>query len=164
MKTNSDFNKRLLMLFLLLDDEKEITYESFNEYEQIDPSNFSRLIKEYQMMIIKMNLKFSLVINDYSDSDNEGQYLKKIYYQISIGNDYSFSLDNLDDNDKNRYIYVILFLMLKNHQYVSQQVFQQRLNIDLDASSYKRMFKAFKELVGFDIYKNELQSYVIEVI
>ena len=49
--TNSKFNKKLLQIYILLNDEKEITYESFNEYEELDSTMYYRLMQEYQEML-----------------------------------------------------------------------------------------------------------------
>lgn len=58
---NSEFNKKLLQLFILLSDEKEITYESFNDYVRTERPFFSKLIKEYNNMLIKLKLKYTLI-------------------------------------------------------------------------------------------------------
>ena len=52
--------------------------------------------------------------------------------------------------------------MLRNNQYISPKILKERIDIDISESSFKRFLDSFKMLVGFDIYKNKLQSYVIE--
>ena len=52
--------------------------------------------------------------------------------------------------------------MLKNNHYISRKVMINYLNIDIPESTFKRLVDSVKEIVGFDIYKNELQSYIIE--
>lgn len=61
-----------------------------------------------------------------------------------------------------KYLYVIVYLMLRNNQYISPKILKERIAIEISESSFKRFLDSFKMLVGFDIYKNELQSYVIE--
>lgn len=162
MDFNSEFNRKLLQLYILLMDEKEITYESFNEYEKLDRSMFSRLMHEYQMMIIKLKLKCTLIKEKIGNEDNETLFPKNIYYQTFITEDYSFSIDELTDDEKARYIFVIFYLMLRNDRYISPKKFQQYLNIKMSETSYKRFIDSFKELIGIDIYKNKYSSYVLE--
>lgn len=52
--------------------------------------------------------------------------------------------------------------MLRNEIYVTPKKFKQFLNIDINRTSFKRFIDNFKDLVGFDIYKNELQSYILD--
>jgi len=160
--TNSKFNKKLLQIYILLNDEKEITYESFNEYEELDSTMYYRLMQEYQEMLSNLKLKCSIVKERIKDVDYETRYPANIYYHVSIGEDYSFSIEGLSEEKKKKYIYVIFYLMLKNNHYISRKVMSNYLNIDIPESTFKRLVDSVKEIVGFDIYKNELQSYIIE--
>ena len=159
---NSEFNKKLLQLFILLNDEKEITYESFNDYVRTERPFFSKLIKEYHNMLIKLKLKYTLIKEKIQDKDNESYYSYNAYYQTQVIEDYSFSINELTDEEKIRYIYVIFYLMLRNEICVTPKKFKQFLNIDINRTSFKRFIDNFKDLVGFDIYKNELQSYILD--
>ena len=96
------------------------------------------------------------------DLENDSYYSSNIYYQISVGEDYSFNIEGLSDEKKRKYIYVIFYLMLVNHQYVSSTVLKNYLDIEITKSSFKRLVDSLKEIVGFDIYINKYQSYVIE--
>lgn len=159
---NSKFNKKLLQLFMILCDEKEITRESFNEYEEIEQPMFSKLMQEYQEMLMNLRLKYTLITERKQDVDYETYFPSNIYYQISIAEDYSFSIEDLSDENKKKYIYVIFYLMLRNGQYVSYKTLNSFLKIDISESSFKRLVDSIKEIVGFDIYKNKYQSFVIE--
>ena len=160
--TNSTFNKKLLQLFILLNDEKEITYESFNEYDELKRPMFTKLMQEYQEMILNLSLKCTLVKERLKDAENETYFSSYIYYQISLYEDYSFSIEGLTDEKKRKYIYVIFYLMLRNNHQISRSVLEGYLKIDISESSFKRLIDSIKELIGYDIYKNKYQSYVIE--
>lgn len=89
IKINSWFNQRLLQLFILLIDEREVTYDSFNEYTTLDRPMFSRLIKEFQNMLIKLNLAFKIIKEEIENSDNPGCFKSNIYYLTYLYEDYS---------------------------------------------------------------------------
>lgn len=162
IKINSWFNQRLLQLFILLIDEREVTYDSFNEYTTLDRPMFSRLIKEFQNMLIKLNLAFKIIKEEIENSDNPGCFKSNIYYLTYLYEDYSFNMNDLTKEERIKYLYVIVYLMLRNNQYISPKILKERIAIEISESSFKRFLDSFKMLVGFDIYKNELQSYVIE--
>ena len=162
IKINSWFNQRLLQLFILLIDEREVTYDSFNEYTTLDRPMFSRLIKEYQKMLIKLNLKYRMTKEEIGNPENPGFFKTNIYYLTYLCEDYSFNMSDLTKEEKIKYLYVIVYLMLRNNQYISPKILKERIDIDISESSFKRFLDSFKMLVGFDIYKNKLQSYVIE--
>ena len=162
MYTNSDYNQKLLQLFILLTDEKEITYESFNDYVSINPSSFSRLIKEYQQMIIKLNLKYTLTIVQVPNQKDEIYMPTKKYYQTAIVEDNSFKTDDLSEEEINRYIYVIIYLMLKSGHYISYIKIKNRLGINITDTTFKTIIDNIKQIVGFDIFKNEFQSFVMD--
>lgn len=162
METNSIFNQKLLQVFILMNDEKEITYESFNDYENLNRSMFSRLMNEYQKMIILLKLKCTVTKEVIPNLEHSNYFSNYIYYQSFINEDYSFSLDDLSIEDEKKYIYVIFYLILKNEQYLSYKKIYSRLKYKITQSSFKRMINNFKNLVGFDIIKNELNSFIID--
>ena len=162
MNYNSTFNRKLLQLYILLTDEKEITYDSFNEYDKPEPASFSRLINEYQNMIIKLKLNCTLNREEVKNQIDEAYRSSYIYYQTSLFEDYNYNLSLLSDQEKNRYIYVIIYLMLRNREYVSCKLIKDKLKIDVNIRTIQRIIRDIKNIVGFDIYKNELQSYVID--
>ena len=161
MDANSGLNKKLLQLFILLVDEKEITYESFNEYIETKPSQFSKLIKEYKNMLIKLELNYTFDSVDIQNEENETLIPTKIYYQKQLYEDYSFKIDNLTDDEKKRYIYVLLYLMLRNSNMVSNTKIRDRLGLDLSRRTIDRIMNELKTIIGFNIIKDELQCYSI---
>ena len=161
MDANSGLNKKLLQLFILLVDEKEITYESFNEYIETKPSQFSKLIKEYKNMLIKLELNYTFDSVDIPNEENETLIPTKIYYQKQLYEDYSFKTDNLTDDEKKRYIYVLLYLMLRNSNMVSKTKIRDRLGLDLSRRTIDRIMNELKTIIGFNIIKDELQCYSI---
>ena len=160
MYANSQINKGLLQLYMLLMDEKEITYEAFNDYVETKHSQFSKLINEYKKMIVKLELNCTLITEELP-REEDNYFCGYIYYQTQLYEDYSFKTDNLNEDDKKRYIYVLIYLMLKNGQLVSNTKIKERLNIDLSRRTVDRIINELKEIAGFDIIKDELQSYSI---
>ena len=104
----------------------------------------------------------TIIKEEIENSDNPGCFKSNVYYLTYLYEDYSFNMNDLTKEERIKYLYVIVYLMLRNNQYISQKILKERIAIEISESSFKRFLDSFKMLVGFDIYKNELQSYVIE--
>ena len=161
MDINSQFNQRLLKLYLYLKDEKEVTYDSFYEYEPLLQSDFTKIIAEFKRMIEFLHLKCSFFESRIENKLNPTRFKKKIYYFQQISDDYSFDLSDCNIEDKQKYIYVIFYLMIKNHQYVSLKTFNNVLGIVVEDFTFKRLITNVNKLMLDDLTKNELQSYII---
>ena len=162
MDINSQFNQRLLKLYLFLKDEKEVTYDSFSEYEPLLQSDFTKIIAEFKRMIGTLHLKCSFFESVIDNKENPTQFKKKIYYFQQISDDYSFELTACNSDDKQKYIYVIFYLMIRNHQYVSLKTLNNVLSIVIEDYTFKRLVTNINKLMIDDLQKNELQSYVVD--
>ena len=77
--------------------------------------------------------------------------------------DYSFSIKNLSEEQLIKYSDVIVYLMLKNKQYVAYDSLSKKFP-NFTRPVFSTMIQDFKEIFGEDIYKDEYQSYIIDEI
>ena len=52
--------------------------------------------------------------------------------------------------------------MLKSGQYISYIKIKNRLGINITDTTFKTIIDNIKQIVGFDIFKNEFQSFVMD--
>ena len=112
-------------------------------------------------MINDLHLKCSLERLEETITTSSTKYEISRYKLVSRLN-YKFILpEDLEENKRILYFPTIVYLKLKNRQYVSFKDLQLYFpNFNKDISS--KFFKKMKELFGEDIYKDELQSYVLD--
>ena len=76
----------------------------------------------------------------------------------------SFILDDkLEDEKKVRYSAVIVYLMLKKKQYVKCSNLSNYFP-KFDKHTFSVLISKMKDVIGEELYKDEIQSYVIEDI
>lgn len=140
---------------------EEINLEYFKELTNLERVSFYEVLKQLDEMINDLHLKCSLERLEETITTSSTKYEISRYKLVSRLN-YKFILpEDLEENKRILYFPTIVYLKLKNRQYVSFKDLQLYFpNFNKDISS--KFFKKMKQLFGEDIYKDELQSYVLD--
>lgn len=159
---NTELTKGLLQVLLYLIDNHQITYEEFTELSSLSKPYFFKIMEMLEEMLEDLDLKATLskdviIIKD----DNLIEHEAYIYYFRQIGKSYYFNLEQVDEEKRISYSLVITYLMLKNRQYVTLGTLSKILP-DFDKKKMFNLINSLKEIIGEELYKNEIQSYVIE--
>lgn len=159
---NTELTKGLLQVLLYLIDNHQITYEEFTELSSLSKPYFFKIMEMLEEMLEDLDLKATLskdviIIKD----DNLIEHEAYIYYFRQIGKCYYFNLEQVDEEKRISYSLVITYLMLKNRQYVTLGTLSNILP-DFDKKKMFNLIYSLKEIIGEELYKNEIQSYVIE--
>lgn len=166
MKSQIRYNTKLQvyltqMLIYLIDNHK-MTYEDFNELIEISPSEFSNTIKTFKEMLIDLKMHMSLYTETTNPNYlNDMKFNIKAYYLQVIGYNYKFEYMDLSDKKRIRYSMPIVYLMLKNHHYITTK---ELSNIfpNFNRNVMMNLMSKLKDIVSEDIIKNEINSYVLE--
>ncbi len=167
MKSQIRYNKpisfALLQTFLALNEGDEIDYEYFNEMTGFKEVTYKRVINLIDELTQDLHLKTGLVKTKEKVVTNKTEYLKA-KYSFSTTDSWSFQLpENLDEEKRITYLPVITYLKLKKDQYVSTSMLSEYFpNFTRDTMS--NLIKGLKNVIGEELYKDEIQSYVIEEV
>lgn len=159
---NNKSNLAILKIFIELSNEEEMNYELFNHLTGLSKREYLRTMKKFDEMVSALCLSWKLqsfkrtIIRD--DTEYTGFYFK--FLPIV---DYSFSIKNLSEEQLIKYSDVIVYLMLKNKQYVAYDSLSKKFP-NFTRPVFSTMIQDFKEIFGEDIYKDEYQSYIIDEI
>lgn len=84
----------------------------------------------------------------------------KTYYLQIIGYDYKFEYMDLSDEKRIRYSMPIVYLMLKNHHYITTK---ELSNIfpNFNRNVMMNLMNKLRDIVSEDITLNEINSYVL---
>ena len=114
-------------------------------------------------MINDLGLNASIVLEEqdvFSEAStfNKKSFKTKVYYFQMIGEDYTFNYEGLNEEQLITYSMIIVYLMLKNGQYVSTS----ELSVFLPDFRRRLMMVLMEKLRGIfstDIILNEINSY-----
>ena len=167
MKSQIRYNKpisfALLQTFLALNEGDEIDYEYFNEMTGFKEVTYKRVINLIDELTQDLHLKTGLVKTEEKVVTNKIEYLKA-KYSFSTTDSWSFKLpEDLDEEKRITYLPVITYLKLKKDQYVSTSMLSEYFpNFTRDTMS--NLIKGLKNVIGEELYKDEIQSYIIEEV
>lgn len=165
MKSQIRYNKpitfALLQTYMALMDGEEINYEYFNELTGFSLTSYKTVIQMLKEMIEDLHLRTNLVRLETTVETPKTKY--QVYrYTLSSIIDYSFQLpEDLEEEKRINYLPTIVYLKLKKKQYVSTAT----LSTYIPNFTRKTLFvllNKLKEMIDADIYKDELQSYVLD--
>lgn len=163
IKYNRPLSFALLQVYLALMAGDEIDSEYFTELTGFEKYSYKRVIKLFEAMCNDLHLKTSLVRLETDHSTNKTEY---VTYRFTLSSviDYSFRLpEDLDEEKRIIYLPVITYLKLRKRQYISTAILSAYFpNFTRDIMS--KLIKGLKNVIGEELYKDELQSFVIEEI
>lgn len=163
IKYNTKTTIAYLQLYIALMEGDEIAYDVFYGITGLSTTIFEDVIKGIKEMVNDLRLACTFKrVKTRVITNKTAYYIYKYKFKDIL--DYSFTLDdNLDDTKKKTYSAVILYLMLKNKQFVKCSNLSNYFP-NFDKHTFNDLITKIKDVIGEELYKDELQSYVIEEI
>ena len=159
---NTETNKALLQVYLYLIDNHQISYEEFMQISSLPRTKYYVIMDYFKEMVDDLNLKATISKDKVLKLDSCLNYNEFTYYYFrQAGVNYYFNLDDCTDEKKIRYSLVIVYLMLKNRQYVSASILEKQLP-DFNRKKMLGIIECLREVVAENIYENEIQSYILD--
>lgn len=159
VKYNTNLQMFLTQMLIYLIDNHHVTREEFNELFEVPSSKFSQYMREFEQML--EDLKMDIIISKFKrkeDVDSLGNF-KTNYYYVTYIEPYKFDYMDLSEDQYVKYSMTIVYLMLKNHQYVTTSLLE-----DIFPNFNKKTMANLKDklslVVADDIGKNEINSYI----
>ncbi len=159
---NTNTQVFLTQFLIYLIDNKVVTYKQFQEVSDIKSAAFTKNMKYFKEMLTDLKLNMILSVEKIQEKEIDTSNLKTNYYRLQYIEDnmYAFEYKHLPDEKRIRYSMTIVYLMLKNHQAIKPATIRPILpNIRSDV--FKTMIKKLINITGFDIDKNEVNSYIL---
>lgn len=160
VKYNTNLQMFLTQMLIYLIDNHHVTREEFNELFEVPSSKFSQYMREFEQML--EDLKMDIIISKFKrkeDVDSLGNF-KTNYYYVTYIEPYKFDYMDLSEDQYVKYSMTIVYLMLKNHQYVTTSLLE-----DIFPNFNKKTMANLKDklslVIADDIGKNEINSYIL---
>ena len=156
---NTQVSKLLLQVLIYIIDNKQITADDFVDITGTDNLLFYKLMPEFRKMLSRLNMNISML---KSDIDKEEIQIKKSIYFFNIGFDpyYYDDMTEFSEEEQINYSLVIMYLMLKNNQYVSTTTLK-RLFPRFTKQLMQKLKESLLDVIAEDIDKNEYNSLIL---
>lgn len=156
---NTQVSKLLLQVLIYIIDNKQITADDFVDITGADNLLFYKLMPEFRKMLSRLNMNISML---KSDIDKEEIQIKKSIYFFNIGFDpyYYDDMTEYSEEEQINYSLVIMYLMLKNNQYVSTATLK-RLFPRFTKQLMQKLKESLLDVIAEDIDKNEYNSLIL---
>ncbi|MBR6072308.1 MAG: hypothetical protein IKP77_05710 [Acholeplasmatales bacterium] len=156
---NTQVSKLLLQVLIYIIDNKQITADDFVDITGADNLLFYKLMPEFRKMLSRLNMNISML---KSDIDKEEIQIKKSIYFFNIGFDpyYYDDMTEFSEEEQINYSLVIMYLMLKNNQYVSTATLK-RLFPRFTKQLMQKLKESLLDVIAEDIDKNEYNSLIL---
>ncbi len=158
-KYNTQASKNLLQVFIYMLDKQQITYDEY--YELTGQNNFSytKVMQNLKQMIETLNMQMLLSVGTLPKQEN--QFEQKLYILNTLDEPYKIEYENKNPNELILYSLVITYCLLKQRKYVSLKTLSNILP-NFNKQTFSTLISKLKEVISEEIYKNELQSYILE--
>ena len=158
VRYNSQLSKSFVQILLFIIDNNQITSDDFVDITGLDPHRFYEAMAEFRTMLSKLDLNISML---KSTIDKGEVQIKKSIYFFNVDIDpYHYNIDDLNEEELIKYSLVIMYLMLKNHQYVST-ITLSRIFPRFDRKTMALLKDSLLDCIAEDIEKNEYQSLIL---
>ena len=156
---NTQVSKLLLQVLIYIIDNKQITADDFVDITGADNLLFYKLMPEFRKMLSRLNMNISML---KSNIDKEEIQIKKSIYFFNIGFDpyYYDDMTEFSEEEQINYSLVIMYLMLKNNQYVSTATLK-RLFPRFTKQLMQKLKESLLDVIAEDIDKNEYNSLIL---
>ena len=158
IKYNTQIVLSYLQVYISLKEGETLTLDSYKELTGLSEYTYYSFINNFKDMLD--DLRISGILNKFEkDNSNDKTEYKSHYYTLSGSIDYSFELpDDLSDDKKITYSAVIVYLILKNYQFVKFDY----LDMYLPDFNRKRLFTLLEKMrgiIGEELYITAVNSY-----
>lgn len=165
MKSQATYNSpksfALLQIYLEMMEGNAITYDFFEELTGFSKRLYVDVISLLKELVDDLHLTCHVQRLEEDINTSKTKY-KQYRYILTSRIDYSFILDDELSLDKKKlYLPTILFLKLKNKQFVTLNELKTYFQ-EYDKRQFQITLTKLKDIIG-DIYKDEYKSYVMEI-
>lgn len=155
--TNTSF--ALLQVLLYLKDEKEITYQAFEELTTLSKTSYYRVMEMFEEMIEDIHFQATLSKIKLENRLDYTHYQEVIYRFHDLGSN-EYDIEGLSDEKKIQYSPVIVYLMLKNRKRVTQDKLKT-IFPNFDKDKMAKLIKKLQDVIAEEIDFNPLKSYML---
>ena len=159
VKYNTNDCKHLLELLIFIIDNKQITVDDFIEVTGLSDKIYGTTMRDFNQMLPKLDLNISSLKSTVLKPE-EPQNKVIYYYNVDITDPYKYNIDNLTQEELIKYSLVIVYLMLKNEQYVTP-ITLSRIFPNFNNKTMFYLKENLLDVIADDIDKNKYQSYIL---
>lgn len=160
---NSPTSFALLQVFLYLMDGEELTYEIFEELTGLKIRTYYLILNHVDKAINDFKMNVYLQRREISMENNKTAY-KAYYYKLLFDDDFEYTpIENMTDEERKLYLPLFTYLKLRNKVKVSQQTLSVYFP-DITSKTFLSLISKLRETIGEELYKDHIQSYIIENI
>ncbi len=113
-------------------------------------------------MVDDLKLRYKIIKDQEVNIDNTGYRATNIYHLNDLDMDNHFEYEHLNENQLIKYSMTIVYLMLRNKQYVTTN-YLAKIFPNFNKKTMFNMVAKLKEIIPGEINKNQLLSYVIDL-
>ena len=165
VRYNTQTQLYLTQMPIYLVDNHRMTYEEFNELTDISQSQFSKILVAFKEMLNDLKINAAITSEEIDVESNviqfnETSFKTKVYYFQMPGEDYTFDYLGLSEEKLVTYSMKIVYLMLKNGQYVTTKELSSILP-NYNRSIMMVLMEKLRGIVSNEIELNETNSYIV---
>ena len=163
IKYNTQIVMSFLQVYIAMMEGEKLTLEYYKELTGLSEFMYYSFLKDFKEMID--DLRLACILNKFEiDNSNDKTEYKTKYYTLSGKVDYSFELpEDLSEDKRITYSAVIVYLILKNYQFVKFDY----LDMYLPNFSRKKLFMLLEKMrgiIGEELYITAVKSYKLSGI
>ena len=158
VRYNTQLSKSLLQALILILDNHQITSDDFIDTTDENDARFVEAMPEFKKMLQKLDLDISFLKSSIDEEDAKNK--RKIYFFNVGDNPINYKIDDLNEEELIKYSLVIVYLMLKNGQYVSS-ITLSRIFPRFDRKTMALLKESLLDCIAEDIEKNKYQSLIL---
>lgn len=158
IKYNTQIVLSFLQVYIAMMEGEKLTLDSYKELTGLSEYTYYSFLNNFKEMID--DLRLPCILNKFEiDNSNEKTEYKKYYYKLSGTIDYSIELpEDLNDDKKITYSAVIVYLLLKNYQFVKFDYLDMYFP-DFNRKKLFTLFDKMRNIIGEDLYLTAVNSY-----
>ena len=158
IKYNTQIVLSYLQVYISLKEGETLTLDSYKELTGLSEYTYYSFINNFKDML--NDLRISGILNKFeTDNSNDKTEYKSHYYTLSGAIDYSFELpEDLSDDKRITYSAVIVYLLLKNYQFVKFDYLDMYLP-DFNRKKLFTLLEKMRGIIGEELYITVVNSY-----
>ena len=167
MKSQIRYNRPIsfavLQVFLALMSGDDITFDDFEELTNFKNTTYREVMKIINEMFEDLHIVPKLMVLKTVVSTNKTEYFT-YRYSLSSHDDYRYDFPNdIEEEKLITYLPVLAYLRLRAKKYVSWDILSKYYP-NFTRHTFSDFLVGFKNVIGEELYKNDIQSYIIEDI
>ena len=158
IKYNTQTALSFLQVYIAMVNGEKLTLDYYRELTGLSEYAYYTFLNGFKEMIDDLRLACILNKFETDNSNNKTEYKTK-YYTLSGKIDYLFTLpEDLSDDKKITYSAVIVYLILKNYQFVKFDYLNTYLP-DFNRKKLHTLLDKMRDIIGEELYTTAINSY-----